>query len=103
MKNHTQTISDDGIVEVQATFNLEQEDYEPTENQFGRFYPSDIESVEVIIAGKGIDITKLLSEKQKDKIIKEFNYEYSDDTCADFPPENIFTNILDSFCKPKTA
>lgn len=79
MKNNSECILDTDGFEILVNYDYEKSDSQLEEghgiNEVGGMVETDLISVEVVIAGVGIDILNLLSEKQKTTIISKLTYE----------------------------
>lgn len=68
-QHNTETIIDESGIELIAAYEYGREDdhcknHEPT-----------LTSVEIVIAGRGIDILPVLTPNQKDELISKLNYQ----------------------------
>lgn len=80
MKKSNQTLVDESGIEVLVSYRYEESpsfEAEPgNPNTFvSEMVYTELDSVEVIIKGVGIDILPYMSERQKDAIVHELNYE----------------------------
>ena len=69
MRNNTETLVDENGIELLVNY-----DYEKSDGEDG-LYLTELKSVEIVIAGTGIDILGLMNEKQKGAIISKLQYE----------------------------
>ena len=74
-----QTISDDGCVEVVVGYNYEISESQIEEchgfHEVGNRINVNLEYVEVVIAGIGVQILPMLTQKQTDTIINNLNFD----------------------------
>lgn len=79
MKNYTQVLVDENGIEVTVNYDADISESQIEEchgiHEVGYMVETDLKSVEVVIAGDGIDILNILSEKQKTTIISKLTYE----------------------------
>ena len=80
MKSNVETIADDNGIELLVGYRYENSPsyYEEPENPGSlvqEMVYTELESVEVVIKGQGIQILPMLTEKQKEYIISNLSYE----------------------------
>lgn len=79
MKSNSETICDDGGIEILVGYRYEQSESQIEEchgeHEVGLMIYTELTSVEVVIKGRGIDILPLMTDKQKDFIIANLQYE----------------------------
>lgn len=79
MKRNEELICDDNGLEILVSYRY---DKSPSQienghgdHEVGLMVYTELKSVEVIIAGRGIDLLPLLTEKEKEFIISKLTYE----------------------------
>lgn len=80
MDHNCETLSDDNGFEILASYSFQKEKsyYEEPGNPETFVEPmvyTELHSVELLVAGRGIDILPLLTEKEKSFIISKLTYE----------------------------
>lgn len=79
MKKNCETILDENGIELLVGYKYEQSASQLEEghglHEVGELIYTQLDSVEVVIKGRGIDILPQMTEKQKDFIIQSLNYE----------------------------
>lgn len=79
MKRNSEMISDDGGIEILVGYRYEQSDGQLEEghgyHQVGCMIYTELDSVEVVIKGRGVEILPMLTDRQKDFIIANLTYE----------------------------
>lgn len=80
MKQGTEIIADENDIEILVGYNYDKTPpyYEEPGNAMTLVDAevfTELTSIEIVIAGRGIDILSLLTEKEKDFIISKLNYE----------------------------
>lgn len=79
MKKNSETIVDENGIEILVDYRYELSASHQEEchgiYEVGLMVYTELTSVEVVIAGSGIDILKLLTDKEKEFIISKLNYE----------------------------
>jgi hypothetical protein len=79
IKRNSETICDDNGIEILVGYRYETSDSQVEEchglHEVGLMTETTLTSVEVVIAGRGIDVLPMLTKKQKDHIIDKLNYE----------------------------
>lgn len=79
LKKGVESICDDNGIEVLVGYLFEQSESQVEEthglHEVGLIVYTELRSVEVLIAGTGIDILPRLSDKQKEHIISKLQYE----------------------------
>lgn len=79
MKRNSEMISDDGGIEILVGYRYEQSESTLEENDgeyhVGCLCYTELDSVEVVIKGRGIEILPMLTDRQKDFIIANLTYE----------------------------
>lgn len=79
MKKNCETICDDNGIEIIVGYLYDQSESQKEEghglHEVGLMVYTELMSVEVVIAGTGIDILPRLSDKQQDHIISKLQYE----------------------------
>lgn len=75
---NVETIVDEAGVEILVSYNWSKE-YDEAEHEDNfcalPIIYTELNSVEIVIKGKGIDILPMMSEKQKAAIIEQLNYD----------------------------
>jgi len=79
MQQFSESICEDNGLEIVVSYESEMSASQRSEchgeHETGIMVYTELTSVEVVIAGKGVDILAMLNEKQKEKIISKLNYE----------------------------
>lgn len=79
MQHNTETITDENGIEILVGYDYEQSPSQIEEghgyHEVGNLIETELKTVEIVIAGKGIDILPSMNEKQKEAIVELLNYE----------------------------
>lgn len=79
MKHNCETISDDNGIELLVGYDYEESESQVEEchgyHEVGCLVYTELKSVELVIAGRGIDVLSSMTQKQKDHIISKLTYE----------------------------
>lgn len=79
MKKNCETICDDNGIEIIVGYLYDQSESQTEEghgyHEVGLMVYTELRSVEVVIAGTGVNILPQLSDKQKEHIISKLQYE----------------------------
>lgn len=79
MKKNAETLVDESGFEILVGYRYDkspsQKEFCHGEYEVGQLVYTELESVELVIKGTGIDILPRLNEKQKEYIIEQLNYE----------------------------
>lgn len=79
MTRNSEMIADDNGIEILVGYRYEQSQGQLEEchgyHEVGALVYTELDSVEVVIKGKGIEILPQLTERQKDFIIANLTYE----------------------------
>lgn len=79
MKSNTEAVCIDNGIEISVEYEYEMSESQHEEghgiHEVGQLVGTDLKVVEVIIAGKGFDITNLLNKRQKEAIISKLTYQ----------------------------
>lgn len=76
MIKNSEIISDDGGIELLVGYAYEQSASQIEEGyEVGLMIYTELTSVEVVIKGKGINILPLMTDRQKDFVIGQLQYE----------------------------
>jgi hypothetical protein len=78
LKQNTETLVDENGIEILVGYNYEQSPSQKEEghgiHEVGNQIYTELSSVEVVIAGVGIDVLPRMTEKQKEEIISKLEY-----------------------------
>lgn len=76
-KHNVECLSDDSGIEILVGYDYEKSDSQIEDQGYeaGLLVYTELTSVEVVIAGIGINLLPMLTDKQKIAIINELNYE----------------------------
>jgi len=77
MKYNSEIICDDNNIEILVGYNYEKSESQKEEQgiEVGQMVYTELQSVEVVIAGRGINILPLLHPNEKEFIISKLNHE----------------------------
>lgn len=79
MIKNSEIICDDNNIEILVGYRYEQSASDIQEghgfHEVGLMVYTELTSVEVVICGKGIDILELMTDKQKDFVIGQLQYD----------------------------
>lgn len=79
MIKNSETICDQNGIEILVSYHHEQspsqKEFCHGEHEVGLMIYTELTSVEVVIKGKGIDILPMMTDKQKDFVIGQLQYE----------------------------
>jgi hypothetical protein len=79
VKKNTETLADENGIEVLVSYQYEQSDSQIEQghgyHEVGQLVETTLTSVEIVIAGWGIEILDRLNDAQRERIIENLNYE----------------------------
>lgn len=75
MKSYSELICDDNGFEILVEYNAERADPEDYHAELGTMICTELKSVEIVIAGRGIQLLNVLHENEKEFIISKLTYE----------------------------
>lgn len=79
MIKNSETIVDESGIEILVSYRYERSESQREEchglHEVGLMIYTELTSVEVVICGKGIDILPMMTDKQKDFVIGQLQYD----------------------------
>lgn len=79
MKKNVECICDDNGIELLVGYHYDESESQVEEghgyHEVGCMVYTELQTVELIIAGKGIDVLPVMTQRQKDHIISKLSYE----------------------------